>query len=135
MSTVEPRGPIKYNDKNALAATPLPTKVGIMGKTIIGAIAAVATIASTMLATACGSSGPSHSASYNAGYDAGSHGAARQSGAGSAGNPVSVEQACNLAKDGAALAPKGAPTYISDFNGDEYVQGCLAAFKDHPVGS
>jgi hypothetical protein len=110
-------------------------------KAIIGTMAAVAAIASTtLLATACGPGGASHSASYTAGYDAGSRGGVARNTAninvgGTMGSPYSVGTACDMAQNLASMMPKGSPGYVSDFNSADYKQGCLAAFKDHPVGS
>jgi hypothetical protein len=89
----------------------LATKVKKMMKTIIGAIVIAS---STLLATACGSSGPAHSASYKAGYDAGSRGGVARNTAninvgGKVGNPYSVENACNMAENLAAMTPKCHP--------------------------
>jgi len=105
--------------------------IKIMGR---NAAIAAAIASSALLVSACGS-GSSHSASYDAGHLSGTQGAARQSGAGGANSPMSVEQACKISKDGAALAPKGAPTYIENFNADDYIKGCEDAFKEKPVGS
>jgi hypothetical protein len=84
--------------------------------------------------------GSSHSPSYQAGYDAGSRGGLARNTAninvgGVVGSPYSVNTACDMAEGIAAMLPKQAPGYVSDFNSADFMQGCIAAFHDHPVTS